>query len=343
MRPSPLYLALLLSVASLSSACLSFHSGPMPGEPLDATYANVDGIRMRYLDLGQGEPVVLIHGFASALETWATVWPSLLADYRIIAMDLKGFGWTERPEGDYSPQAQAQLVLGLMDHLGVERAAVVAHSWGSSVALQMALAAPERVTRLALYDAWVYFEQLPTFFVMARASGIGEILTWLFYKERPADKMTAAFYDPRWVNEAFAEEVAHALDRPGTEAAALAAIRDQRFEDLQDAYRTITQPVLLLWGREDKVTRLHFGERLVNHLPNAKLIVYGQCGHFPMIEARGPSTRDLLDFLAAGHIAPAATTAPVTTIIVPAPQPAPVPGATTESHGESPSHPTSTP
>ena len=88
-------------------------------------------------------------------------------------------------------------MLALMDQRNIHQAAVVAHSWGASVALAMALAAPERVTRLALYDAWVYEEQLPTTFLWARASGVGEVLFDLFYAERPDEKIARAFYDPK--------------------------------------------------------------------------------------------------------------------------------------------------
>ena len=168
----------------LLTGCMMFHPGPLPGEPKTATYAEVNGVRIRYLDVGQGPPVVLIHGFASSLETWNGVVPALAKTHRVIALDLKGFGWSGRPEGDYSPRAEAELVFGLLDQRGVDRAAVVAHSWGASVALEMALAKPARVTRMALYDAWIYEEQLPTFFIMARASGVGETLFRLYYGER---------------------------------------------------------------------------------------------------------------------------------------------------------------
>ena len=153
-----------------------------------------------------------------------------------------------------------------------------------------------RVSRLALYDAWVYEEQLPTFFHWARADGVGETLFALWYKERPDDKMAQAFYDPKLVTEKLVDEVEAALDRPGTVAAALAAVRGQRYVDVQRKYRTIKQPTILLWGREDQVTTLRFGERLSKELPDAKLVVYPQCGHFPMIEAKyavdgGPRSR----------------------------------------------------
>jgi pimeloyl-ACP methyl ester carboxylesterase len=257
---------------------------------------------VRYLDVpaaeGEtGEPLVLIHGFASSLETWLPILKELSRHRRVLALDLKGFGWTDRPAGDYSPTAQAKLVAALMHARGIEKAAIVAHSWGCSVALALALESPERVTRLALYDAWVYEAQLPIFFHWARGDGLGELLFGLFYDERPDDKMTHAFYDKRYLTQELVDAVEAALRRPGTKAAALAAVRGQRFEALEPRYRDIAAPTLLLWGREDEVAALTYGERLSKDLPNAKLLVYPQCGHFPMIEAIAPSTRDLLAFL----------------------------------------------
>lgn len=287
--------------------CSSFHEGPLPGAPENATYATVDGVRVRYTDSGgTGAPVVLVHGFASSLETWTTVTPELAKSHRVIALDLKGFGWTSRPEGDYSPAAQAKLVAGLLDQRGVARAAVVGHSWGSSVVLALALAAPQRVSKVALYDAWVYEEQLPSFFLWARAPGVGEVLFDLFYGQRPDERMAHAFYDKeRFLTEPFIEAVERALDRPGTTAAALAAARGQRFSEMQGKYRSIEQQALVMWGREDEVTLLTYGERLARELPHAKLVVYPKCGHFPMLEAAGASTAELATFLADEASAPA--------------------------------------
>lgn len=287
----------------LCAGCLSWHQGPMPGEPRDATYATLtaDGqnLRVRYRDVGpQTAPVVvLLHGFASALETWAAVAPRLAHTQRVISLDLKGFGWTDRPEGDYSPAAQANLVLALLDSRGVDRFSVVGHSWGSSVALAVALAAPERVQRVALYDAWVFEDQLPAFFRWARVDGVGEALFGLFYKERADERLVRAFYDPTVVQEAFVEEVERALDRPGTVAAALAAARGQRFAELQGRWSQVKQPTLLLWGQQDQVSWLEFGERLAAALPDARLRVYPRCGHFPMIEAAEASYAALSAFL----------------------------------------------
>ena len=308
----------LLFLLPFFAGCLSFHKGPMPGEPSAARFAEVDGVRVRYTDTGEpeakadastdakanananaGRPtVVLVHGFASALEVWGAVAPALARTHRVIALDLKGFGWTDRPEGDYSPEAQAKLVLRLLDQRGVSRTAIVAHSWGSSIALAASMQAPERVTKIALYDAWVYEEQLPTFFHWARAEGVGEALFGLYYKQRVDERIGLAFFDKKYVTEQLVESVEEAVDRPGTVAAALAAVRGQNYSEAERRYRGIDKPTLLMWGREDLVTPLKYGERLARDLPNAKLVTYPRCGHFPMIEAISASNRDLALFLA---------------------------------------------
>lgn len=292
---------LLIALAAGGSGCLHFHTGPMPGEPKDATFLELDGTRVRYVDVGEGPPVVLLHGFASSIENWITVMPKLVKDHRVIAIDLRGFGWTDRPVADYSPKAQAQLLKALLDERKVGKVALVAHSWGSSVALAFALEYPDQVDRIALYDAWVYDSQLPSMFHMARAKGLGEILFGLFYSERYEERLTLGFYDPEVVTQQLVDDVELAFERPGTRAAALEAVRGMRFDEMEQKYRTITAPTLLLWGREDLVTPVSIGEKLVRQLPNAKLNVYPRCGHFPMIEAVSESTRDLGVFLGSGR------------------------------------------
>jgi pimeloyl-ACP methyl ester carboxylesterase len=289
-------LALLLA-APLLTGCLSFHRGAMEGEPKTARFAQVEGARVRYVDVGQGPPVVLVHGFASSLETWDFLIPELSKTHRVLAMDLKGFGWTDRPEGDYSPAAQAKIVLALMKERGIEKAAFVGHSWGSSVTLALTLAAPEKVSRIALYDAWVYEEQIPMFFVMARADLVGEALFSVFYTERPDERLALAFYDKAFLTEKLAEDVERSLERPGTVAAALAAVRGQDYSEVQKRYRSIKQPVLLLWGKDDVVTTLPFGERLNRELSKSRLVVYPRCGHFPMFEAKDASNDEVIRFL----------------------------------------------
>lgn len=288
----------LAGLLALQAGCLAHHRGAMPGEPPTATYLQVEGVRVRFVDVGSGPAVVLLHGFASSLETWTGLIAELARDHRVIALDLKGFGWTDRPAGDYSPTAQARLVRAVLDARGIDKAAVVAHSWGCSVALALALLEPARIKRLALYDAWVYDDQLPAFFRWAMLPGLGEALFALYYKERTDDRLALGFRDHDAVSQQLADAVDRSLDRPGTTAAALAAVRDEGFDQLELRYPDVRQPVLLLWGSEDGVSLPLFAERLAHELPAARLVWFARCGHFPMLEAPGPSQSAVRAFLA---------------------------------------------
>ena len=284
-------------------ACLSFHQAPLPNAPSNYSYLTLDGTHIRYDVSGSGPVVVMLHGYASSLNVWDRVEAELSDNYTVIRLDLKGFGWSSRPEGDYSPEAQAKIVWALLDQLNIDDFDLVAHSWGSSVALKMALMDAKRIRKIALYDAWVYEEQLPAFFVWSRAPGFGETLFKLWYKERVDDRMALAFYRPQDAfGQAFVDHVDETLQRPGTLAAALASARGQRYAEVQQHYKSIDIPVLLLWGEVDRVSPMWVAERLAYELPQAQVESFGSCGHFPMIEAYGPSTIALKRFLAEAQL-----------------------------------------
>ena len=149
-----------------------------------------------------------------------------------------------------------------------------------------AVAHPERTRRVALYDAYVYDEQVPSFFRWAAKPGLGELLFGLFYRERIEDRAPLAFTDERWVTQARVDHVERELARPGATAAALATARGHHFAALHAALAGFARPVLLLWGADDQVTPVAFGYRLANELANARLVTYPHCGHIPMVEAR---------------------------------------------------------
>ena len=301
----------LLAFVVVLAGCPRFHAEPLPGAPADATFVDVDGVHVRYREAGKKDApvVVLIHGFGASSDSWLPVIPALASTHRVIAIDLKGFGWSSRPEGDYSPAAQAKLVWRVLDKLGVVEASLVGHSWGTSVVMSMMVAQPARVPRIALYSAYVYDDQVPGFFRWAEKSGLGELLFGLYYKERIDERAALAYYDERFITEPRVERVKRDLAKPGTAAAALAAARGHHFSELHRAIARTpfgrnaatsdgshTKPVLLLWGEQDQVTPIRFAHRLVAELGNAELKTYQRTGHIPMVEAP-QSTRDLVTFL----------------------------------------------
>ncbi|MEZ4311052.1 MAG: hypothetical protein R3F14_23665 [Polyangiaceae bacterium] len=175
---------------------------------------------------------------------------------RVLAVDLKGFGWTDRPEGDYSPWAEVVSSSApsccAADHARRRRRALLGIERRPRPRARRSN--PSLADRL--YDAWVYEDQIPTFFRLARREAVGEALFGSITRSARTTSSLLAFYDPKILNEKLAEDVEKAMERPGTVAAALAAVRGQQFAEVEKRYRKIDKPVLLLWGREDVVTTL---------------------------------------------------------------------------------------
>ncbi len=116
-------------------------------------FAEIDGVRIHYQEKGVGTPLVLIHGFTSSTYSWKDVFEPLSRNFRVIAVDLKGFGFSGKPDGDYTRRAQAQLVAHLLNHFKIEKAWLVGNSMGGEVALNVALGNPQLVAGLILIDS----------------------------------------------------------------------------------------------------------------------------------------------------------------------------------------------
>lgn len=130
--------------------------------PPTGRFVTVNGVRLHYVEGGSGPPVVLLHGNGVTAQDWEVsgVLDGLAANHRVIAFDRPGYGYSERPRGTvWTPVAQAELIRGALAQLGVVRPTVVAHSWGTLVALALALDHPQDVARLVLLAGY-YFPSL---------------------------------------------------------------------------------------------------------------------------------------------------------------------------------------
>jgi pimeloyl-ACP methyl ester carboxylesterase len=280
--------ACIMPLAVMAGGCVHFQTGV--SDPLPAEERVVVGERgqLRVIDKnpsGARETVLLVHGYGSSSASYAPVIDALSAHLRVIAIDLPGFGKSDRREGDYTPDALADVLADVLTHKGITRAHVVGHSWGSSVALAFARRHPERLDRLVVISGWIYDDQLLPLMRWARVPGIGE-------------RLYLNFVDPNLVTQKVVDEVEKQMALDGALAAALAAARGMhRFAETESEYRTIKNETLLLWGRDDRVARLAFGERLARELPHARLVVLPRCGHIPMWECTGETAAALTGFL----------------------------------------------
>jgi pimeloyl-ACP methyl ester carboxylesterase len=241
--------AALVAAALALGACPSFHAGRLPGAPADATFAEVDGVHLHYRAVGSGPAVVMIHGYGASLDLWRPVQDALAAHHRVIAVDLKGFGWSSRPPGDYSPRGRGPARVGparsARGRSGLDRRPLVGlvgqpgHGAGPTRA-----GPPHRALRRLRVRC-----PEAAFFRWAGLDGIGEVLFALNYRANVEERIGLAYHDPRFITQARVDHVVAELGRPGTTAAALAAARDHELSRLEARYREIAQPTLLLWGR----------------------------------------------------------------------------------------------
>ena len=286
----------LLTSITLLGGCFKFQQG------LVSLYGQKNFVQINkekiYLEQeGQGEAVLLVHGFGASHSTWDAMRPALKERYRVLALDLPGHGFSDKYPGDYSMPAIARKVLKVLDSQGVKQVHVVAHSWGTAISLTLAQLAPQRVRSLTLISSFAYEEQLPPFLTWSRVAGLGEILFGMFWTERVDDRLGYAFYDAdRFATPEVADKVRKVYERPGVLAAALAAARGIRFTELQQSYRRMKIPTLVISGREDRVTRLPAARRLNSDLPNSRHVVIPLCGHMAPLEHPTKVLREIFLF-----------------------------------------------
>ena len=270
----------------------------------DDHFAWVNGYAVHYSDAGAHDApaVVLIHGFASSLFTWRRLSAALLAaGYRVIAVDLLGYGASARPaEPIYTTQTQAEVVLGVMDALGVRQAHLVGHSFGGRVAMQIALLAPEQVRSLVALAPEAFATDRPLISRWVRLPILGYVLA--FYSTSPwlvaaGLRFTSATH--RWITPDVLRGYAGPLYVRGSALAQVWQARSPKDgqKPVPRFLSAIAHPTLLLWGRRDRIFPVTDGERLVGLLPAATLRVFDDAGHLIHEECAEQVNEAILAFL----------------------------------------------
>jgi pimeloyl-ACP methyl ester carboxylesterase len=248
--------------------------------------ADANGIKTNYLEAGKGEPVVLIHGSGPGVTSyanWRLVIPALAEEFRVVAPDMVGFGYSERPANvEYGIQTWADQVIGLMDTLDLQKAHLVGNSFGGAVALRIAAQVPERVSKLVLMGS------------MGVPFPITEGLERVWGYEPSFENMRKVLdvfaYSRDLVNDELAEVRYRGSIEPGFQesfAAMFPAPRQRWVEAMctpEEIIRQLPHHALLVHGREDRVIPVQTSLRLEELIDNADLNVYSHCGHWSMIE-----------------------------------------------------------
>ena len=266
-------------------------------------FTDIDGVRVHYQECGTGAPLVLVHGFMASTSDWKDVLPLVSNRFHVIALDLKGFGFTAKPSGGYTLATQAGLVVRLLDHLKIDKAVLCGQSMGGNVVLHVAVQHPERVNALILVDsAGLNIIQgkgrgaAPGF---TRWPVIGPLVTALALSSDAVvrDGLRKIYYHKAEVTE---ERVATCHRVLKTKAGLRAAMATQALEstDLAESViGSLGQPTLVIWGAQDQLIPLDAAKRFSALIRGSQLVVFEQCGHAPQVEMPGRFAKEVSEFL----------------------------------------------
>jgi 2-hydroxymuconate-semialdehyde hydrolase len=251
-------------------------------------------------DLGSGRPLLMIHGSGPGVSAWANwrlAMPVLAASRRVIAPDMVGFGYTDRPAGiTHNMDTWVQQALDLLDALDLPQVDLVGNSFGGALSLALTIRAPERVRRLVLMGSvGVPFPITP---------GLDAVWGYEPSFETMRRLLDVFAYDRKLVNDELAQLRYEASIRPGFQESfsAMFPAPRQRWVDAmassEEAIRRLPHETLVIHGREDKVIPLSTSQTLATLIPRAQLHVFGQCGHWTQIEHAARFAQLVGNFLA---------------------------------------------
>ena len=275
-------------------------------------FTAVDGVRIHYQEAGDDEapPIILIHGFISSNLIWSnTLLPLANAGFRVIAPDLPGYGYSDKPaDRRYTIAEQAHAVKRLMDRLEIESATIVGASYGGAVAAMMALDYPERVDRLILVGTVSNDEARKNLLLrVSRFPIVGDIVTPLFLGSRwVLRKRMQNMYQRmgRPINERMVASRHHLLATSNTHRVMIRTARRWSANRIEREASLIRQPTMLVWGDQDDHFPLANALKLRDTIPNARLIVFRNCGHLPPAEYPEKFVEVVANFCRARQTAP---------------------------------------
>lgn len=242
--------------------------------------------KTNYHDVGQGETVVFLHGSGPGVTAWANwnkLFPILKDDFRMLAPDMVGFGFTERPDpAVYNMNVWVQQTIDFFDAMKIEKANLVGNSFGGALALSVAIKYPERVNKLVLMGSMGV-----TFPI---TYGLDRVWGYTPSFENMEELLEIFTYDHSFATKELIETRYQSSMQPGFQEAFSSMFPEPRQDKVeamagnQNYIRNIPHETLIVHGREDRVIPIETSLKLIELIDNAELHVFGHCGHWTQIE-----------------------------------------------------------
>ena len=269
----------------------------------ESRYATVGGVRVHYVVAGTGSPVLLLHGLGASVATWRDNIGPLSERFQVVALDLPGHGDSAKPDIDYEPEAMSRFVADFVEATGLGSPTVVGNSVGGALGLMMALQSPVIVSALVLVSSASLGREVSKYLRLASLPGIGGLMEGGGVRGTRF-MMKKVFHDPKFVQEALLDELWRTRQLPGAKEAVgrvlrrtvgLRGVRSRYV--LLDRLEMVQAPVMIVWGREDRVLPVDHAYCAAQALPGARLEVLEGCGHWPHMEKASTFNRLLVEFL----------------------------------------------
>jgi pimeloyl-ACP methyl ester carboxylesterase len=252
------------------------------------------GLRFHVAEAGSGDdPVLLLHGWPQHWYEWRGLMPALADHHRVLAMDLRGYGWSDAPRGGYEKENLAADVLAVLDELGLERVKLVGHDWGGWIGFLLCLRAPERFDRylaLNIPHPWIQFRKaLPhTWRLLYQAFILAPWIGYLAHRRKRFVRMAlrAGGADPRFWDEQTLSIFADNLAEPSRARAAVQTYRVFNLRELVPVLRgryadkRLTVPTRMLFGTDDAAIHTDLLAGFESHADDMEIEFVPGCGHF---------------------------------------------------------------
>jgi len=262
-------------------------------------FVEAGGVQWHYVEAGAGEAVVFLHGLPESWFSWHHQIDEVSREYRAIAVDLKGYGQSDKRDGDYSSQAVANELIALFDAIGLEEFSLVTHDWGTVIGDCVASRVPDRVIKYVRMQAPVLKIE-PANHPQFELFRNQELATSIMSDARAFVTMV---YESRTVQEIGDEDmegIIREFSRPGVAEAVPRYFRDFTMESEEvrrERFAKMTFPVLALQGEKDPAQPLWYFEGIEGVFPDVRLQIVEDAGHFTELEKPDEVSHAILDFL----------------------------------------------
>lgn len=294
----------VLGIAGIAGLAVFLYVPDKPRAVLEAaypgTYRDVDGVRLRLRDSGPRDApaVILLHGFGASLDTWEPWAQALSARFRVIRLDLPGFGLTGAdPSGDYSDARAMRILVDLMGQLGIDRASLIGNSLGGRIAWNFAALHPDRVTRVVLVSPDGFASPGFAYDAPPKAPIMMRALPYIAPRGLLKSSLAAAYARPQGLSEATVTRYRDMMLAPGVRTAIVARMDQTILRDPAPILARITAPTLLLWGEKDAMIPISNAADYLRLLSGATLVRLPDLGHVPFEEDPVASLRPVERFL----------------------------------------------